>query len=207
MRGVARQMVVLMLRKLFCLALIVATALPALAQSEEKAKRSQSVQAKFHQADLLIQILPLVLTKDQINKLLPAIEQVRAKQKKALEFEDDEIIKLEAKINPVIDAAFEKGTYPPRDIQLEIFKITKALAVRRSLIRAELVDSVYAVVDRVFNAGQKKAAANSLDWKALDPTAVEDPKSDEQKIKFFVRWVLIDPGTYDILLKLVKIAS
>jgi hypothetical protein len=196
-----------MFRRFICLALLVAVAAPAFAQSEEKARHSQAVQAKFHQIDLLIQILPLVLTKDQIKKLLPAIEQVRAKQKKALEFEDDEILKLEAKVDPAIQAGFEKGTYPPRELQLEVYKITKALAVRRSLLRNEFIDDVYAVVDRVFNAGQKKAAANSLDWKALDPSAVSDPKSDEQKIKFFVRWVLIDPGTYDILVKLAKTAS
>jgi hypothetical protein len=196
-----------MFRRLLCFALLVAVVCPAWSQSEDKAKHSQAVQAKFHQIDLLIQILPLVLTKEQINKLLPAIEKVRDKQRKALDFEDDEILKLEAKVDPAIQAGFETGKYPPRELQLEIYKITKALSVRRSLLRNEFIDEIYAVVDRVFNAGQKKAAANSLDWKSLDPSAVTDEKSDEQKIKFFVRWVLIDPGTYDILIKLAKTAS
>jgi hypothetical protein len=183
-----------------CLALVTG----ASAQIGEKEKRSQEVQSKIRQVDLMIQILPLVLTKEQIREILPAVEKSRAKQKQILASEDDEIIKLEKKLDEALKAGYESGAYPPRDLQKEVWAVTKALAVRRQIARNEIVEDLYPVIDKVFNAGQKKAAANSLDWKALDPSAKIDDTKEDQKIKFFIRSVFMDPAAYDVLVKLAK---
>jgi len=173
----------------------------------DKAKQSQDVQTKMRKVDLLLQLMPLGLRKDQFPPILTEMERIRKKQAEVLAREDDEIIKLEAKLDLALKKANEDGVYPARDLQLECFKLTRALGIVRQMARAELINDLYKVLDTTLDRGQKTVAAKSLDWKQIDPTLKLDEKSQEEQIKFFLKAVFMDPLAYDVLVDLSKRAG
>ncbi|RYG45192.1 hypothetical protein EON79_13225, partial [bacterium] len=59
-----------------------AIAAPAAAQSGDTSARTQAVQQKMREMDIIIQVLPLTLTAEQIDPLLSELEKIRADQKK-----------------------------------------------------------------------------------------------------------------------------
>ena len=193
----------------FVAALMMVAAVPAFSQTIDTAKatHSQDVQTKMRKVDLLLQIMPLVLRKDQFGPILAELERIRAKQAEVLSREDDEIIKLEGKLDEALKKANEDGVYPSRDLQLECFKLTRALGIVRNMARVDFASQLYKVVDTVFDKGQKAIAAKSLDWKLMDPSLKLDEKPQEDQIKFYLRLVLLDPLAYDVLVDLSKKAK
>jgi len=193
----------------FVAALMVAAATPAFSQTIDAAKaaHSQEVQTKMRKVDLLLQIMPLVLRKDQFSPILAELERIRKKQSEVLSREDDEIIKLEAKLDEALKKANEDGVYPSRELQLECFKLTRALGTVRNMARTDFASELFKVVDTVFDKGQKAIAAKSLDWKLMDPSLKLDEKPQADQIKFYLKLVLLDPLAYDVLVDLSKKAS
>jgi hypothetical protein len=194
---------------LIIVAAMMVSAVPAFAQTVDTAKaaHSQDVQTKMRKVDLLLQIMPLVLRKDQFPAILAELERIRAKQAEVLSREDDEIIKLEAKLDEALKKANDDGIYPSRDLQLECFKLTRALGTVRNMARTDFASQLYKVVDTVFDKGQKAIAAKSLDWKLFDPSLKLDEKPQEDQIKFYLKLVLLDPLAYDVLVDLSKKAK
>jgi hypothetical protein len=193
----------------FVAALMVAAATPAFSQTIDAAKaaHSQEVQTKMRKVDLLLQIMPLVLRKDQFSPILAELERIRKKQSEVLSREDDEIIKLEAKLDEALKKANEDGVYPSRELQLECVKLTRALGTVRNMARTDFASELFKVVDTVFDKGQKAIAAKSLDWKLMDPSLKLDEKPQADQIKFYLKLVLLDPLAYDVLVDLSKKAS
>ena len=58
----------------------------------QMAKESSDVLAKMRKVELLYQILPLLLEKQQIDKILPALEKIRAKQRRLTEQEHKDLM-------------------------------------------------------------------------------------------------------------------
>jgi len=193
-----------MKRLLLGLVLVLSLSAPVFAQDADKIKRSQETQLKIRQLFMMVQLLPLTLKKAQYGDLLTAIEKARAAEKEIVLSEDDEILKLEKKISDATSAAIDKGAYPPRDLLSESDKLINALNIRRQIVANSMIDLVYQAVDKTFNPGQKKVAANSLDWRHIDPTANVDDTKDESKIRFYIKRILLDPITYDLLVQMSK---
>ncbi len=169
-----------------------------------KIQRSQALQSKIHEVDLLVSILPLVMTKDQIKVMLLTLEKVRAKQIAIFASEDDEILKLAPEVEDTLTAGITKGEYPHRELQSKVYNVTRALMLRRQVALNEYIDEVYVSVDRIFNAGQKKAMAGSLAPSYFAPGVKPETLKDEDKIKAFIRIKLLDDATYPLLIKLSK---
>lgn len=176
-------------------------------QTSEQAKKSDEIVMKMRQIDLLNQIIPLVLTKDQINQLLPAIERARAKAALVQKDEASALRKLDGKISEAIKKAIETGVAPPKDLLNELATATTAMTEKRLLAMDENTDAVYKVFSDTCNAGQKKAAANSFSPAFINPGVKPDQLTDVQKIRFFVDNVLLDPQAHDLLVALAKHAS
>ena len=177
---------------------------PVQSPPADKMSRSQETQAKIHQVDLLVSILPLVLTKDQIKDILLTLEKVRAKQQSILASEDDEILKLDKEVDDTLTLAITKDQYPPRVLQNKVFNVTRALSLRRQVAVNEYIDEVFTTLDKILNAGQKKAMAGSLDPAYFAPGVKADTLKDIDKIKAFIRMKLLDPVAYTLLVKLSK---
>lgn len=195
-----------MKRSLLSLGLCALLATAPLAQTtppSDKSQRSAEVQVKIQKLSLLIQLLPLALTKPQLSDILLVLDKCRDKEKKILESEDDEILKLETEVDDTYDKAINKGVYPPHPFQSKVYTVTGALSTRRLIARGEMVDDIYQVVTKSLNSGQLKVMANSLEPKLLDPTAKVDDK-DESKIRFYIGQVFLDPFAYDLLVQLSR---
>jgi len=199
----------MMKQLLLSLGLCLALATGASAQlTTAKGAKSDEINAKIHEVDMLMQLLPLLLTKDQLNdKILPGIEKSRATFRKELEYEDGELAKLEAMLDDALDGAYTKGSYPARKSTTEIADKTYKLGLQRQIIVSVMTDSMVDVVNSTLNAGQKKALLGSFDPKFIDPTAKPETITDDRKMKFFVQRVLMDPTTYEILKKMAKNAK
>ncbi len=171
----------------------------------DKGTKSDLINMKIHQADLLLQILPLVLTKEQLtNDVLPAVEVARSLQKKQLMLEDDALANMEPILDEALTAAYEKGAYPSKKMIDEVVKTTKTLANKRIITTLNMVSVLTVMLEKTLNAGQRKAMINSFDPKFIDPSAKPETMTDQAKMNFFVKRVFMDPVAYEILKKLAK---
>jgi hypothetical protein len=170
----------------------------------DRAKRSEEIMRKMRQLDLLNHILPLVMSKDQITAILAPIEKARQNVKKIETMEADDLLKYEARINEMVEKGTLKNEVPSREFLRELNRLYSAFTVRRMVAAAENADLVLEVVKKKLNKGQIAAMANSLDPKVygLDPKTA----SEDDKLKNFIKDVLLDPTAYPILLQLQKIA-
>lgn len=193
---------------LLSLGLCLALSTGASAQlTTSKGAKSDEINAKIHEVDMLMQVLPLLLTKDQLNdKILPGIEKNRATLKKELEYEDGELAKLESMLDEALDGAYMKGSYPARKSTTEIADKTYKLGLQRQIIVNFMTDAMIDVLTATLNAGQKKALLGSFDPKFIDPSAKPETITDDRKMRFFVQRVFLDPTTYEILKKLARTA-
>lgn len=176
-------------------------------QTPEEIKKSEQTMMKLRQIDLLNQIIPLALTKDQIDKILPVVERARAKVKQIQKAEAEQLAKLDGKISAAIKDAEDKQVAPPKALLDELAKATFDMGMKRRVAIDENTDAVIATFNEVCNAGQKKAAINSLAPELIDPTLDSKKMTDDDKLRFFVREILLDPQSYDVLLALEKTAS
>lgn len=177
---------------------------PAMAQADPAAERSFEVQRKMRQLDLLNQLLPLLLTKDQILKILPAIERARQNVRDIERLEAQDLARLETRLTEAVKAGVESQKLPDREFMVELSKLVRAFSIRRQVAAAENVTTVLEVFNAQLNAGQKKAAANSLNPKLYDPKADLETMTDEQKIRLYIQEILLDPLAYELLKDLQK---
>lgn len=197
----------MMTRILLSFALCFALVGGASAQVTPKGDKSDQINQKMHEVDLLLQILPLLLRKDQLNdKILPAIEKTRATFRKELEYEDGELAKLEAGLDEAIDGAYSKGAYPARKMTTEVADKTYKLGLQRQIIVSSMTEDMIDMLNTTLDAGQKKVLLGSFDPKFIDPTAKPETVTDDKKMHFFVQRVFLDPTTYEILKKLARTA-
>lgn len=167
-------------------------------------KRADEILAKVHELDLLNQLLPVLMTKEQMRKILPSVEKAREMVKATEKGEAEQLEKLAAKIDPVLKEAYEKNKVPSQEVLLEYAKtFVKLRVVRRSVIESNTT-AVLEVVQKTLDKGQLAAARNALDPKLIDPSLDKEKMSDEEKMRFWVKVILLDPQTYTILLKLSK---
>ena len=83
-------------------------------------------------------------------------------------------------------------------------RLFSAFTVRRQIAAGENADAVLAVLKSTLNAGQIKAAANSEDMKAFDPNLDPAKLSDDDKLKFYIKDIVLDPQAYDLLMRMSK---
>lgn len=192
-----------MIRKLILLPMLLLAAGSCLAQTQsdlDRAKRSDQIADKVYQLDLLNQILPLLLTRDQLMKLLPPVEKARQKVREQQKFEFEKLTAIESKVDAEIKRGVEKGEVPSRAILGELNGTIFAFRALRSSIAEDNTDTILAVFKTVLNAGQLKAAMNAL---ASEELGVDKTKlKDEEKLRLYVKEVFLHPLTYEVLKKL-----
>lgn len=155
---------------------------------------------KMRKLDLLNQILPVVMTQDQIKKLLPTIEKARSAAISLEKSELEEMKKLEAKLDTAIEEASTKQQIPPTELQNSVRDLLREFQKKRAIMVAEQNEIVLKAVEETLNEGQIKSATN-----ALSVPAGETPKpTDRERLSRWVRGVLMDPQSYDILVELSK---
>ncbi len=173
---------------------------------EQKAKSDQVMQ-KLRQIDILTQIVPLVLTKDQLNALLPVVEKARAAVYKTEKDEAEALAKLDSKVTSAVDTSVDKGVPPSKELLDELADLTFKWSLNRSAVSTANTDLVLKKFKEVTNVGQQKAAINSLAPQLIDPSLDPKKMSDEDKLRFFIQQIFLDPQCYPILIRLAAKAK
>ncbi len=180
----------------------------ALAQSPEaESERSSRIVDHIRDVDLLNKILPIVWTKAELNAVLPEIEKVRKKVNETHHQEYLTLAGLDAKVSAAMDKALNDGNLPGKELMNELEGALDKMALARTAIGRANEDNVYTVVAATLNVGQKKAMANALDPGLMSPNLRSEKMTDEEKIRFFIRNILLDPLAYDLLVKLSMSSS
>ncbi len=172
--------------------------------TETRIRRSSEILGKLRQLEILNQILPVVMTKEQIRQLLPTLEEVRATVRKTEELEYEEIAKLEARVDAALKEAYEIGKVPTQELFTDYLKTFARLSKARQLIADVNSGKVLAKLKEILNEGQLKLAENALTIPLSDPSQDPTKFDAEKKQLYFVKQILLDPMTYDILIKLSK---
>jgi hypothetical protein len=171
-------------------------------QTPAQAAKADEVLKKMRQVDLLTQMIPLLLDKAQINKMLPSVERARARvtaQKKA---EAEALDKVDSKITAEVQKSIDTGVPPSKDFLQDLAQMTARFSATRNTIADENTAAVLKVFKETLNAGQLKAAANSLAPQLFDPSLKPDQMTQDDKLRFFIREIFLDPQAYDILVRL-----
>lgn len=159
---------------------------------------------KLIKTELLSQIIPVLLTRDQIRKLLLPIERCRGRVKELEKKEADELVKLEPSFDVALKEGTEKTISPKRETIDDMRNFLFAVRIRRLALAQENIEEVMTAFMGNSNAGQRRAAANSLNPKFFNPNAKPEEMTEEQKIHVFVSEVLLHPLSYDLLIQLSK---
>lgn len=192
-----------MKKPLLSLLLLTLLATVAPAQNPDAA-RSDAVLKKVAKLDVLIQVVPLLLTKEQFPPILEAIEKVHQKQKELFAQEAKDIAAIDAEVSKAVDDGQKKNIYPPHDLQAKVAGVMRASGIRRSLFYIEMTDIVFDACKKTLNAGQLKTMEKSLKPELLDPSLKVDQMDADAKIKFFIKKVILDPNAYDVLIEMSK---
>lgn len=194
------------MNRLLCILIMTLVATVGFSQIETaKSTQSRAIQSRIHKMDMMIRILPLALDKTQINDLMGAIEKAHVQEKKTLEQEDADLEQIDALVAPALDKSIQKGVYPPADLQLKVANKMSSMGLRRSLVLAQMTETVNAYVQKGFNAGQIKVMAGSFDDRFIDPKVKKGELKDDTKVRFFIQYVLLDAATYELLGELYKV--
>lgn len=189
----------MMKKLLICLPLLMVAASAPAQLSRERSEASNAVLIKAAQLDLLNHLLPLLFTKEQWRKVLPAVEKAREVVKNTERNEADELAKMEKKLTDAYNAAVEKGEMPKPELLNEFHTKLRAFDNTRRAMAETNIFNVTEAFNSTANAGQKKTAMNSLNPKVFGK--VEEMK-DEDKIRLFVGEVMLHPLAYEIMRKL-----
>lgn len=170
----------------------------------DSAKKSSEILLKVEKIDVLNQLLPVLMTKEQIRAILPAIEKARKAVVDQEKIEAEMLRKLEPKLDVAIKEAEENGKVPTRETLRETQALFLTFSIKRKQIGDDNADNVIKVVSATLNKGQIKAMQGALNPKYLYPDLDPATMTAENKLRFFVKELLLNRQTYPILLKLAK---
>lgn len=159
---------------------------------------------KVRQLQIVDQMLPVLLTKDQIKKLLPIIEKWRQKE---LDLEKKELEKLK-EFEPKLDLALKDAIggeqkTPRTEFTEEWLRMQNAFILGRQVLRGSSSHEMYEKLKEICNEGQLKSVENAIDPRLIGKT---DPESltAEAKSKMWIQEVLLDRASYDILVDMSR---
>lgn len=196
--------------KLRTLLALTAAFSPVLAFSQEISpaiKAGNEVLIKIQKLNVIKFVTPLLLKKDQIYSILTTLAKCRSKELEIRELDAQELKKLDAKVTKALNDSLEGGSYPKKELQSEIIKVQDALVIRRRIATNEMVDMVLETCKKTLNEGQMTAMKNLIDPSYMVGNTKADKLPDEEKVKLYIREILLDGMTYDILKTLGKNAK
>ncbi|HET6644983.1 MAG TPA: hypothetical protein VFG65_05740 [Fimbriimonadales bacterium] len=158
---------------------------------------------KLADIDMANQVLPLLLTKDQMSKLLPIVEKCRANVRAQQKKEADRLKELLPEIDKIHGEAL-KGIVPPEPFLKKVDDLLKKFDNERRGVSIANGLIIFEALDKNLNDGQKKAAAGVVD-KVFDSQNKEwKDGTQSEKLKFFGSSIFLSDRAYAYLTKLEK---
>ncbi|HXH60366.1 MAG TPA: hypothetical protein VNI20_03315 [Fimbriimonadaceae bacterium] len=184
-------------------ALAIAAVAPAQLTADQKAN-SDRILTKVRKLDMYNQVLPVLFTKDQIKAILPVLEEHRANASNQEMDENKMMLGWEKDLDEQLKRCKDKGEMPKPEVLNMANIYFKVFAMKRKAIVDDAVEKLKEVLKDKCNDGQLKAAENALDPRNYVPDADPAKMTDDEKLDMWIRLVLIDKNTYDILVDLSK---
>jgi hypothetical protein len=173
------------------------------AQTEDEKNIAQiQFAAKVRKLVFYNTMLPVLMSKEQIRQILPLIEKGRERVRRVLLDEYNDIKPFQPQVDDAIKAAEDKGAVPTRDLLDKLAALVGMFKIRRAGIAEVNEDDVYDAAKKALKPSQMKILSNSINVKDYIPTAKPETMSEEDKVRLFVRNVLLDPDAYPVLVKL-----
>jgi len=161
------------------------------------------INLKIRRVEILDQLLPVLLTKDQINKLLPKIEKARQLevdlQKKELGMLKD----FEPLVDTELDNGIKKQMITSAEFNTKYLTLLAKVKAGRAGLIALSTGMVYEEMKKVLNAGQMTAAAKAVPAHLLGGRPL-DQVPQEEKLQVWIREVMLDRASYDLLVDMTR---
>ena len=171
--------------------------------AEQKAT-SQRVLEKLRKVEIYNQLLPVLMTPDQIKALLPILETHRADAVKQEEFEYKTLHDYESKLDEALKDSEGKGNVPDKQVLRDGLVYFTAFSMSRKALIDDTASLLIAKMKEKLNEGQIHSAANSFDPSILLTTIKLEELTEDKKLDYWVRIVLMDNAAYDILVAMSK---
>jgi hypothetical protein len=188
------------------LALAVGLASLGLAQKLTPEQRAQSdrVLAKIRKLEIMNQILPVLLTPDQAKLFLPVLEKHRGDADKLESDEYKMLLALEKDVDAQLKVATDKGSLPDEAVMKNLLVHFRAFAMRRKALVDDTVLNLMTLMKEKLNAGQVRAAANSFTPAVFGMDVDKDTITEDKRLDYWVRMVLMDNDAYPVMVELSK---
>lgn len=191
-------------RFLIVLVLAVTAALGLCQEPTAQQKAVDAMLTKVRKIEVYNQILPVLMTPDQIRAILTVLEKHRVE---AAKLEDEEfkwLSSVDKDLTTLLKNAEEKGAIPDEKTMETLVLYFKAFSIKRAALMNEVVAELKKTMKEKLNAGQVSAAANALDVRFYAFTKPAEELTEDEKLDSWIRVVLLDNHAYYILLELAK---
>jgi hypothetical protein len=170
----------------------------------EQGAKSDEIIGKLRQLDFLNRLVPLLLTRAQLEKVLAAVEKARLNVKKTEENEYHVLLAMEPKVTALLTKCMDDASAPGKPALIDFTKSLLVLSETRQIVAKDNEDLVYDAIWPELDKGQKKAMAGSINMRDYDPKLKVEDIKDEDVVKFFIRDTFLNPLAYPIMVKLLK---
>lgn len=160
-----------------------------------------SFSLKYEQLRIYGEVLPILMTKEQIRTILSSIEKKRETVRKVRKAEYDVLKKIEPDVDEAIGKA-EKGQMPDSALMTKLQQLSKNTLATTAAFGDVNAQDVADVVMKTLNKGQLAVMANSVNPTDFHLTSKPEEMKQEEKVKIFVRDVFLNPDAYPLLVKL-----
>ncbi|KAA0228664.1 MAG: hypothetical protein AKCLJLPJ_00479 [Fimbriimonadales bacterium] len=154
----------------------------------------------LEEIDVANQILPLVMDREQLNKMLLQIEKCRGNVLAQEKKEADALKRAEAEIKKAHEEAL-KGIVPKDEFLTKMNKMFADFTNDRNGVKLANALLLRDAMKEILNPGQIKAAVGVVDKVYNEQTRQWEPGDTERKLIFFATQVLMNEDTYQFLVK------
>ena len=156
---------------------------------------------KMAELDLANRILPLLLTKDQIKKLLPEIEKARKNVRDQEKKEADRLKALQPEIDKYHAEIFE-GKTPPQAFLDKMTALFKKFDNERIGVKIANALILSEAMNKNLNEGQIKAAVGVVDKIYDEQNKKWEGGTAAQKLQYYAISIFMGDRAYDLLVRL-----
>ena len=170
------------------------------------AQRAESylILKKIRQMELYNELLPVMFKPDEAKAFLPILERHRAEVRKIEQSEHKMLRPLEVKLDRVIKVAEETGKVPDTEVLVHALNLFRTFAMIRKALLDATAQELIQTMRQTLNEGQVRSAAGAFNPKAFDPSLDPETMTEDEKLSLWVKIVLMDHLSYDIMLGFSK---
>lgn len=172
--------------------------------TEEQKNESSEIMLNIRKLELYNQILPILLTKDQINKILTVLEKHRADSRTYEQEEHKYIVQLKKEVDDALKEAQDDGKVSDPQVVLKAISLFSIFTGRRNDMISKTMRDLSTTMKAELNEGQISAAVNAFDPRLFNPRLDPEKMTDDDKLNLWITMILLEPLAYDVILEISR---